>query len=224
MRIINEIVVHCTATPEGRVVSVAEIRRWHKERGWADIGYHFVVHLDGKIDVGRPVSQVGAHVAGRNANTIGVTYVGGVDKAGKPKDTRTTSQKIALLQLLKRLISQYEDIKLVSGHRDYANKACPSFDARTEYAALTKARNGVDVYEIEPAQTIADGADPLPWWQKSPVLRQVVNTAGAAGITGGAVLGIDYRAIIVLAVVVGIVAITALIIQARKKPSTEGMM
>ena len=223
MRIINEIVVHCTATPEGRAVSVAEIRRWHKERGWSDIGYHFVVHLDGKVDIGRPVSQVGAHVAGRNANTIGVTYIGGVDKAGKPKDTRTTLQKAALLQLLKRLIGQYPDIKLISGHRDYANKACPSFDARKEYAALTISRPDLVVIENAPAD-VADGAEPMPWWQKSPVLRQVVNTAGAAGITGGAVLGIDYRAIIVLALVVGIVAVTALIIQARKKPSTEGMM
>ena len=224
MRKINEIVVHCTATPEGRAVSVAEIRRWHKDRGWSDIGYHFVVHLDGKVEIGRPVSQVGAHVAGRNANTIGVTYVGGVDKAGKPKDTRTTSQKDALLQLLKRLIGQYPTIAMVSGHRDYANKACPSFDASKEYAALTKARNVFPVAEIKVAQTVADGAEEAAWWQKSPVMRQVVNTAGALGITGGAVLGVDYRAIIALAVTVGLVAMTALIVQARKKPSTEGIV
>jgi len=237
MRAINEIIVHCTATPEGRPVSVAEIRKWHKARGWADIGYHFVVHLDGRIEPGRPVSQVGAHVANRNAQTIGVAYVGGLDKAGKPKDTRTASQKAALEQLLRRLLSQYPAIKLIAGHRDYANKACPCFDARAEYARLltpapvpapvakaAKAAEPKPVPVVETvAATAADGADELPWWKRSPVLRQIVATGSALGVTAGTFAGLDYRAIIALSLIGGAVAITAMIIQARKPASTEGM-
>jgi hypothetical protein len=133
MRKINEIVVHCTATPEGRAVAVQTIREWHRQRGWSDIGYHFVVHLDGRVEPGRPVAQAGAHVAGRNASTIGVAYVGGVDRNGAPKDTRTAAQKTALRKLLGDLVRQFPAIGRISGHRDYANKACPCFDARAEY-------------------------------------------------------------------------------------------
>lgn len=227
MRAVNEIIVHCTATPEGRPVSVAEIRSWHKARGWSDIGYHFVVHLDGRVESGRPVAQVGAHVANRNARTIGVAYVGGVDKAGKPKDTRTALQRAALDKLLRRLLSQYPAITLISGHRDYANKACPSFDARKEYASLLK---GVPVAAVEPVAapkeepaTAADGAEELPWWKRNPVIRQIVATGSALGVTAGTLAGLDYRVIIALSLVGGAVTIAAMVIQARKPASTEGI-
>lgn len=138
MRTINEIVVHCSATPEGRHVTVDEIRAWHRQRGWSDIGYHFVVYLDGSVHAGRPVGTIGAHVAGRNRNTIGVCYVGGVERDGKtPKDTRTPAQKAALVTVLRRLLGEHRGIKLISGHHDYAAKACPSFPARDEYRNLT---------------------------------------------------------------------------------------
>lgn len=136
MRTINEVVVHCTATPEGRAVSVATIRGWHRARGWSDIGYHFVVHLDGRVEPGRPVALAGSHVAGRNAATIGVCYVGGTDASGKPKDTRTARQKAALRTLLLDLVQRYPDIARISGHNEYANKACPCFDARREYLGI----------------------------------------------------------------------------------------
>ena len=139
MRKINEICIHCSATPEGRHVTVATIRKWHKARRWKDIGYHFVIYLDGSVHKGRPVEQTGAHVAGRNKNTIGVCYVGGVEKDGKtPKDTRTPAQKSALLILLKQLLRDHPGIKVISGHHDYAAKACPCFPARKEYAHLLK--------------------------------------------------------------------------------------
>lgn len=132
-RPISEVIVHCTATPEGRDVSVATIRNWHvKDRGWNDIGYHWIVMLDGSIMPGRPESLVGSHVAGRNTGTIGVVYVGGVDVNGKPKDTRTPAQKAALLQLVKDRIQKYPSIKKVTGHNQYAAKACPSFDVRKD--------------------------------------------------------------------------------------------
>lgn len=133
MRFINEIIIHCTATPEGRHHTVADIRAWHKAQGWSDIGYHFVVYLDGSVHKGRPVEKVGAHVSGRNTGTIGVVYVGGVAKDGKTaKDTRTPAQKAALIKLCKDLIREYDTIKKVSGHNQYAAKACPSFDVRKD--------------------------------------------------------------------------------------------
>lgn len=138
MRAITHIVVHCTATPEGRWHTVADIRAWHKAKGWSDIGYHWVVLLDGSVEQGRPESIAGAHVSGHNANSIGVVYVGGVDKDKlKPKDTRTPAQKKTLLSLLKRLKAQWPDAEIL-GHRDFkgVTKACPSFDAKKEYAQL----------------------------------------------------------------------------------------
>lgn len=132
-RTINEIIIHCTATPEGRECTVTEIRRWHIQRGFTDIGYHYVIHLDGKIDTGRDVDISGAHCTGHNAHSIGVVYVGGCTKDGKtPKDTRTEAQKSALANLLIDLRKLYPRAT-IHGHCDFANKACPSFDATQEY-------------------------------------------------------------------------------------------
>jgi N-acetylmuramoyl-L-alanine amidase len=132
-RKITEIIVHCTATPEGREVSVDTIRAWHLANGWKDIGYHYVVGLDGTVRPGRPEAQIGSHVAGHNTGTIGIVYVGGVTADGKtPKDTRTPAQKAALLDLAKALIAKYPAIKKVTGHNQYAAKACPSFDVRKD--------------------------------------------------------------------------------------------
>lgn len=132
-RTINEIIIHCTATPEGRECSVEEIRQWHKARGFTDIGYHYVIHLDGRIENGRDADIAGAHCTGHNAHSIGVVYVGGCAKDGKtPKDTRTEAQKSALANLLIDLRKLYPRAT-IHGHRDFANKACPSFDATREY-------------------------------------------------------------------------------------------
>lgn len=132
-RTINEIIIHCTATPEGRECSVEEIRQWHKARGFTDIGYHYVIHLDGRIENGRDVDIAGAHCTGHNTHSIGVVYVGGCAKDGKtPKDTRTQAQKSALANLLIDLRKLYPRAT-IHGHRDFANKACPSFDATKEY-------------------------------------------------------------------------------------------
>jgi N-acetylmuramoyl-L-alanine amidase len=132
-RTINEIIIHCTATPEGRDYPVAEIRRWHLARGFSDIGYHYIIHLDGKIEEGRDVNISGAHCTGHNTNSIGVSYIGGVKSDGvTPKDTRTIEQKASLASLLMELRKLYPRAK-IHGHRDFANKACPSFDATSEY-------------------------------------------------------------------------------------------
>jgi len=135
-RVINEIIVHCTATPEGREVQMSEIRKWHKDRGFSDVGYHYVIHLDGRIEIGRDVDISGAHCTGHNAHSVGVCYVGGLAKDCKtPKDTRTAAQKESLLSLLKLLRATYPLAK-IRGHRDFAAKACPSFDATKEYKSI----------------------------------------------------------------------------------------
>lgn len=133
MRQINEIIVHCTATAEGKDITVADIDRWHRAKGWNGIGYHYVVYLDGSIHAGRSEGIVGAHCYGHNRNSIGVAYVGGTASDGKtPKDTRTPRQKAALRRLLVTLKRKYPQAA-IHGHRDFAPKACPSFDATSEY-------------------------------------------------------------------------------------------
>lgn len=131
IRTINEIIIHCTDTEAGREVSVDEIRRWHKARGFVDIGYHFIIHIDGAVEVGRPIEQVGAHCQGHNGNSIGVCYVGG-RKNNRPTDTRTPEQRTAMYNLLRMLQDHFDGCKIV-GHRDYnSKKSCPCFDVRTE--------------------------------------------------------------------------------------------
>jgi N-acetylmuramoyl-L-alanine amidase len=135
-RTITEIIVNCTATPEGKDFTVDDIRRWHKEQGWSDIGYHYVIYRDGSIHEGRNVKYSGAHCTGHNANSIGVVYIGGVSKDGKTaKDTRTKAQKRALLQVMRTLRAAYPSARIY-GHRDFAKKDCPSFDAREEYKSV----------------------------------------------------------------------------------------
>ncbi len=136
MRSINEIIVHCTATPEGRNVRTSQIDSWHRQRGFRCIGYHYVVYLDGTVAKGRPASETGAHCLGHNAHSIGVCYVGGLTRDGsRSADTRTPEQKASLRSLLRRLRREYPKSRIRS-HRDFAAKACPCFDATAEYADL----------------------------------------------------------------------------------------
>ncbi len=130
MRKIDKIIVHCTATPEGRAVTVEDIRRWHLQRGFRTIGYHYVVYLDGTVHPGRPEDEIGAHCLGQNGNSIGVCYVGGLDKKSLlPKDTRTEAQKEGLREIVARLQRKYPGVS-VHGHREFAAKACPCFDIK----------------------------------------------------------------------------------------------
>ena len=152
-RRIDEIIVHCTASPEGRDMTVEQIRKQHKAQGWADIGYHYIIYRDGTVHLGRDVDVSGAHAADHNANSIGVVYVGGVENRPgvlyaklKPKDTRTEQQKASLLALLMDLRKLYPKA-VIQGHRDLSPdknhngtiepsewiKACPSFEAKEEY-------------------------------------------------------------------------------------------
>lgn len=136
MRTINEIIVHCSATPEGKDFTVEDIDRWHRARGWAGIGYHYVVYRDGTVHAGRALARAGAHCTGHNAHSIGVCYIGGVASDGRTaKDTRTLEQKDALVHVLCELKRQFPTAS-IRGHRDFAAKACPSFDATAEYKGI----------------------------------------------------------------------------------------
>ena len=135
-RTIKELIVHCSATPEGKDYSVDTIRQWHLQRGFSDIGYHYVIYRDGSIHIGRDESIIGAHCTGHNTNSIGVCYIGGCASDGKtPKDTRTAQQKQSLVKLLKELKTKYPQAS-IHGHRDFSSKACPSFDATKEYSSI----------------------------------------------------------------------------------------
>ena len=130
---IQRIFIHCTATREGQDIDAATIRGWHRRQGWHDIGYHFVIRLDGTIERGRPEDQVGSHVAGWNTGSIALVYAGGLDSQGKPKDTRTPAQLRAMAQLCRDLLAAYPGVRLM-GHRDVWStpdkwlKDCPCFD------------------------------------------------------------------------------------------------
>lgn len=132
MRKITRIIVHCTATRDGREVTVVEIDSWHRARGFRSIGYHYVVNLRGEILPGRPEGEVGAHCLGQNSVSIGVVYVGGLDSEGKPADTRTDAQKSSLRRIICELKTRYPDAT-VHSHYEFAPKACPCFDAGAEY-------------------------------------------------------------------------------------------
>lgn len=150
---IDSIVVHCSATREGQDVRATDIDKWHKERGFAMIGYNYVIDLDGTVEVGRPLSRDGAHcntsgVSGKpyNKHSIGICYVGGLDKNGNAKDTRTEAQKKAMRGLIDSLMDKYPIIEVI-GHRDASPdkngdgevtknewiKVCPSFDVKAEF-------------------------------------------------------------------------------------------
>ena len=134
MRDIKKLIIHCAATPEGVDIKTETIRDWHVQTNrWQNIGYHYVIELDGSIHKGRKEQVVGAHCAGENSHSIGVCYVGGLAEDRKtPKDTRTDAQKQSLLSLLTQLKKKYPKAKIY-GHRDFTNTACPCFDAKEEY-------------------------------------------------------------------------------------------
>ena len=137
MRDLNKIILHCSATQEGKDYSVATIRGWHLKRGWRDIGYHYVIRLNGDIEAGRPLEQIGAHTQGQNTGSIGICYIGGITADGKPKDTLTAKQENALVNLIADLRKLYGPLTL-HGHNEYSSKACPSFKVPEKFPHLLK--------------------------------------------------------------------------------------
>lgn len=154
MNNIDSIVIHCSATREGQNVTAKDIEKMHLQRGFKTIGYHWVVKLDGSVERGRPESMEGAHCntsgfskTAYNKHSVGICYIGGIDKEGKPKDTRTPAQKDALHKLVAEICRRYK-IKEIIGHRDTSPdknnndkieswewiKSCPCFDVVPEFS------------------------------------------------------------------------------------------
>ena len=130
MREINYLTVHCTATqPDAKIESIQNY--WRKNLGWKSPGYHYIIKSDGEIVPLLSIDKISNGVAGYNSQIINISYIGGVDKAGKPKDTRTEEQKASILKLLKDLKKRFPSAK-IQGHRDFPKvaKACPSFDVK----------------------------------------------------------------------------------------------
>lgn len=139
-RKITDIIIHCSATKEGKDYSVFDIDKWHKARNFKCIGYHFVIYRNGQIVCGRPISEIGAHTTGHNTDSIGICYIGGLDENGNPKDTRTIEQKLSLFNLIKYLTEKYPKSRIAT-HNMFARKACPCFSIETfkqEYSEYLK--------------------------------------------------------------------------------------
>lgn len=141
MKKIIYLIIHCTATPEGKAITSATIRKWHTSpppagRGWKQVGYSDVIHLNGMVENLVPYDEdeyvqpreITNGVEGINSKSRHVVYVGGMDADGKkPMDSRTSEQRMALRNYVFNIIAHHPDI-LVAGHNQFANKACPSFD------------------------------------------------------------------------------------------------
>jgi N-acetylmuramoyl-L-alanine amidase len=137
VRELKRIILHCTATREGEQLDVSQIDKWHRDRGWSEIGYHYVLYTDGTIATGRDIRKKGAHVKGHNHDSVGVAYVGGLDNNLVPQDTMTMQQEMAFLHLVNSLRVVFGDLS-VHGHNEFSSKACPSFNVQEKYKFLNK--------------------------------------------------------------------------------------
>lgn len=138
MRNIERVILHCSATREGQDVTADTIRSWHLGRGWSDIGYHYVIRLDGTIENGRPITRQGAHARGHNKDSVGICYVGGLDASGHPKNTLTEEQRRSVKRLCRALVLVLNKPISLHGHREFAAKACPSFEIADEFPGLAR--------------------------------------------------------------------------------------
>ena len=139
MRDINQVIVHCSATPPSMIVGADDIRKWHIARKWSDIGYHYVIRRNGVTEKGRDIKVIGAHAKGHNRNSIGICLIGGIDEDGKPDDNYTLLQYNELLRLISFLKITFP-IESLKGHTDLpgVTKACPCFDVEAWYKFETE--------------------------------------------------------------------------------------
>lgn len=222
MRKITGIIIHCTATnPDfmsGRSTQerVDEVRRWHvSDNGWSDIGYHYLIDRDGTIATGRPMEKMGAHVRGQNKGTVGIALFGGRTSTTTDafSDNFTRAQETSLKLLIDQLKETFGNVN-VSGHNQYANKACPGFDAAAWFASTTrpvlKAPPVMDPPASEPEAAIHDRSTP---WQSTTIWAQIRQWAAQMVPAGIAVwAGVKEQDPIVQAAIVGSVAVVALYI------------
>lgn len=222
MRHIDEIIIHCSATPPGwmkgntTAEKVAEIRRWHvEERGWSDIGYHYAVDLDGTVVSGRPIEKTGAHTKGRNANSIGICLIGGKGGTANDKfeDNFTQAQANALRTLIAGLKREYPSIEKISGHNQWAAKACPCFNAPAWYARKPAA----EISGVVGAQQRSTPA------QSRTVQASVVQGASAVGGAVGALNALNGVAqVVAIAGCIVIAAMAMFIMRERLRAWSSG--
>jgi len=129
MRHITKVIIHCAATKPSMDIGASDIKKWHLDRGWKDIGYHYVIRRNGDIENGIGVALAGSHTKGHNASSIGICLVGGIDNKSEPENNFTKPQW-ATLERLVRILKVDFPHATVHGHREFAAKACPSFDVQ----------------------------------------------------------------------------------------------
>lgn len=215
MRPITEIILHCSDTKPAWSDSktdqqvVDEIRLWHtRDRGWADIGYHYVINRNGSVMIGRPLEKVGAHVKGHNTGTIGICLIGGAGGTDLDKfDSHfTPEQRAAVLKLIADLRDRFPAIMKVTGHNQYAAKSCPCFYV-PDFLAEKPAE--------KPQRTSAA--------QSTTMQAGAIQMASAAGAGVTAVSSLSGTAQIVALAFCGIVALAAMwIMRERLKRWANG--
>ena len=209
MRHINEIIVHCSATRpewmEGHSVQsqAEEIDRWHRGRGWKQIGYHYVIGRQGDLAEGRPIENVGAHTKGHNTASIGICLIGGHGGGSSDSfsDNFTPAQDRALRRLIAQLRAEYPSIKKVSGHNDYTNlKTCPTFRVKPWL-------EGVDVNPPKERHSAS---------QSRTVQASVVQSASAVGGAVGALNALSGTAQVVAIAGCIVIALLAMFIMRER--------
>jgi N-acetylmuramoyl-L-alanine amidase len=213
MRKIDEIIIHCTATRpdwwagKSAAAKVKEITRWHLDRGWSDIGYHYLIDRDGTVIAGRPLDRTGAHVKGHNTGTVGISLFGGFGGSAGDSfaDNFTEDQERALLDLIAKLKSDHPSITKISGHNQYAAKACPCFSVP---AWLKKAQSP----KMKPP---VDTEKPRALAQSKTLQASVVQGASAVGGAVAAFQALDGTAQIIA--MTGCILITLLAMYIMKE-------
>jgi N-acetylmuramoyl-L-alanine amidase len=210
MRKIDEIIIHCTATRpdwwagKSAAAKVKEITRWHLDRGWSDIGYHYLIDRDGTVVEGRPVERTGAHVKGHNTGTVGISLFGGFGGSAGDSfaDNFTEDQEQALLDLIAKLKADHPSITKISGHNQYAAKACPCFSVP---AWLKKAQSP----KMKPP---VDTEKPRALAQSKTLQASVVQGASAVGGAVAAFQALDGTAQIIAMTGCVVIALLAMFI------------
>lgn len=240
MRDLTEIVVHCTATPnewrpnDTTGEKVAEVRRWHvNDRGWSDIGYHFLIDRDGTVVSGRPLEKQGAHVRGHNKGTVGVSLFGGQTSSATDQfeDNYTPEQDAALRGLIGDLQAQYPTITTISGHNQYAAKACPGFNVMTWFAAVPKFLRGpapakIHAKPARPPKEVIDLIEDAERGGAESNTNIIAAIMGAVGAPGGVMAFVsDVDPKVMLAIVAGVTVLGVVyILRSRGRKSRKGRL
>jgi N-acetylmuramoyl-L-alanine amidase len=218
---VRQIIVHYTATyDDDQTVDRDVVDRWHKNRGWSGIGYHFLIRQDGTVQRGREVDTVGAH-APPNTGRVGVCYVGGLKRSSGPNvgvDTRTPAQTEALIKIISDLKAGVYNTSVVTvdpdaevlGHRDVGSTQCPGFDVPKWWKAVADGKNPrpqkppTNTADLPPVRTPDVKEDPEPPKPPAPVTGKDVGAVGAAGAIGVLAIVSNIWWLLAIAAVIGV--------------------